>query len=97
MVAREEGVGGRAKLDGGGQRVQTSSCMMSKFWESNGDGKIKNRKIKPRLMMLIKDKKETVMAKSALNQSRIVRNLLAVIVYTGDWSKQLSQFYLSIN
>lgn len=34
--------------------------------------------------MLIKDKKETVMAKSALNQSRIVRNLLAVIVYTGD-------------
>ena len=47
--------------------------------------------------MLIKDKKETVMAKSALNQSRIVRNLLAVIVYTGDWSKQLSQFYLSIN
>ena len=41
-----------------GKRVQTLSCMMSKFCESNGDGKIKNRKIKPRLVMLIKDKKK---------------------------------------
>ena len=34
--------------------------------------------------MLINDKKETIMAKSALNHSRVVKNLLVVIMYIVD-------------